>query len=107
MTDPGSTPRIGIVVVAYNAASTLLTTLDRIPHDFRSRIAEVIVFDDARHADTFDLGRGWAALPARPPTPVLPLPETFGTAGPPKAASQLAPRAVRGGRSNPGPVRGA
>ncbi|MGW2846904.1 hypothetical protein, partial [Streptomyces sp. NPDC001274] len=33
-------PRIGILVVAYNAETTLERTLDRIPADFRSRIAE-------------------------------------------------------------------
>ena len=33
--------RIGILVVAYNAASTLAQVLDRIPRDFVPRIDEV------------------------------------------------------------------
>jgi hypothetical protein len=40
-------PRTGIVVVAYNAVSTLAHVLDRIPAHFRSRIEEILVCDDA------------------------------------------------------------
>ncbi len=47
-------PRIGIVVVAYNAATTLTSVLDRIPADFRSRLAAVLVSDDHSH-DTTEL----------------------------------------------------
>jgi len=90
MTDPASHLRIGIVVVAYNAASTLLTTLDRIPHDFRSRIAEVIVCDDASHDDTFDLGREWAARPDSPTTHVIRHTKNLGYGGNQKAAYALA-----------------
>jgi hypothetical protein len=32
-----ASPRIGILVVAYNAESTLRATLDRVPVDFRER----------------------------------------------------------------------
>lgn len=39
--------RIGILVVAYNAATTLHQVLDRIPADFRPRIEQVLVSDDA------------------------------------------------------------
>lgn len=53
-------PRIGVVVVAFNAASTLVATLDRIPRDFRHRLSEIIVLDDASHDDTFELAKGWA-----------------------------------------------
>ena len=48
--------RIGIVVVAYNAESTLRSVLLRIPEDFRSRIAEVLVSDDHSTDDTFAVG---------------------------------------------------
>ena len=58
---PEAPAKIGIVVVAYNASSTLTSTLDRIPEDFRHRIAEVIISDDASHDDTFQIGRQWAA----------------------------------------------
>lgn len=51
--------RIGILVVAYNAASTLATVLDRIPPDFRSRIAHVLVADDHSQDDTYRVGVGY------------------------------------------------
>ena len=59
--------RIGIAVVAYNAESTLLQTLDRIPADFRPRIAEIIICDDASHDDTFEHGRQWAVAAGHAP----------------------------------------
>jgi glycosyltransferase involved in cell wall biosynthesis/SAM-dependent methyltransferase len=90
MPAPKPQPRIGIVVVAYNAASTLLTTLDRIPHDFRSRIAEVIVCDDASHDDTFELGREWAARADTPTTHVIRHTKNLGYGGNQKAAYALA-----------------
>ena len=50
-------PRIGIVVVAYNAASTLAATLDRIPPEVLGTVAEIIISDDASHDDTFEHAR--------------------------------------------------
>jgi len=38
--------KIGILVVAYNAATTLHKVLDRIPESVRADIQEVIVSDD-------------------------------------------------------------
>lgn len=35
--------RIGVLVVAYNADTTLAKVLDRIPADFRKKIAKVYV----------------------------------------------------------------
>ena len=49
-------PRIGILVVAYNAASTLRSVLARIPPDFRSRITAVLVSDDHSADNTYDVG---------------------------------------------------
>ena len=49
--------RVGVLVVAYNAADTLAHTLDRIPVDFRDRIDEIIVMDDASGDGTFEIGR--------------------------------------------------
>jgi glycosyltransferase involved in cell wall biosynthesis len=54
--------RIGVPVVAYNAASTLAGVLDRIPEDFRRRIAEVIVADDASTDATYLVGLGYRQL---------------------------------------------
>jgi glycosyltransferase involved in cell wall biosynthesis/SAM-dependent methyltransferase len=90
MSVPVVAPRIGIVVVAYNAASTLLATLDRIPQSFRGRIAEVIVSDDASHDDTFELGRQWAARPDTPTTHVIRHTKNLGYGGNQKAAYALA-----------------
>jgi glycosyltransferase involved in cell wall biosynthesis len=39
--------RIGILVVAYNAASTLTQVLDRIPAEFRPKIVKILIGDDA------------------------------------------------------------
>src|SRR4051812_50147885 len=54
-------PKIGIVVVAYNAASTLAATLDRIPPEVLRTVAEIIISDDASHDDTFEHARRWGA----------------------------------------------
>jgi 2-polyprenyl-3-methyl-5-hydroxy-6-metoxy-1,4-benzoquinol methylase len=82
--------RIGIVVVAYNAQSTLLRTLDRIPLDFRSRIDEIIICDDASHDDTFQLGRSWATRPDTPRTHVVRHTKNLGYGGNQKAAYAIA-----------------
>ena len=50
-------PRIGILVVAYNAESTLEKVLQRIPVDVYSKIEEVFVFDDASSDRTYETGR--------------------------------------------------
>src|SRR5690625_4348835 len=52
-------PRVGILVVAYNAASTLAAVLDRIPTDFRPRIHEVLVADDHSQDSTYLVAVGY------------------------------------------------
>jgi glycosyltransferase involved in cell wall biosynthesis len=84
------TPRIGILVVTYNAASTLSRTLDRIPKDFRDKIAEVIVLDDASHDDTVSHGQTWASRPDTPQTLVIRHTKNLGYGGNQKAGYQLA-----------------
>src|SRR5215472_7613008 len=49
--------RIGILVVAYNAESTLQKVLQRIPADVYSKIEEIFVFDDASSDRTYETGR--------------------------------------------------
>jgi len=83
-------PRIGVLVVAYNAESTLRATLDRVPVDFRERIAEVIVLDDASHDDTFAHGRAWAERPDTPSTLVVRHTKNLGYGGNQKAGYKLA-----------------
>jgi glycosyltransferase involved in cell wall biosynthesis len=50
-------PKIGVLVVAYNARSTLRETLRRIPPAVMSKIDEVFVFDDASSDDTHAVGK--------------------------------------------------
>jgi glycosyltransferase involved in cell wall biosynthesis len=49
-------PSVGVVVVAYNAASTLTAVLDRIPNSIRNRVTEVVVCDDASSDNTYSIG---------------------------------------------------
>lgn len=53
--------KIGVLIVAYNAVSTLRAVLDRIPPAMRDRIDEVFVFDDCSKDDTYLLGVGYKA----------------------------------------------
>ncbi len=90
MQSGNSALRIGIVVVAYNAEPTLLKTLDRIPVDFRPRIAEILISDDASHDDTYQLGLQWATRSDTPKTHVLRHTKNLGYGGNQKAAYSLA-----------------
>src|SRR5271155_3058511 len=51
--------RIGILIVAYNAESTLAQVLDRIPSSFRARVAEVLICDDHSQDATYQVGLGY------------------------------------------------
>jgi len=46
-------PRIGVLVVAYNAAKTLVQTIKRIPQSLMDRLEDVFVFDDHSTDDTY------------------------------------------------------
>jgi len=71
MTDPPATAKVrvtappldrakvAIVVVAYNAATTLSGVLDRIPDTIWERVEEVIVFDDSSQDDTYLIALGY------------------------------------------------
>lgn len=50
-------PRIGVLVVAYNAAGTLIQTLSRLPEDFARSVDHIMVCDDASSDDTYEVGR--------------------------------------------------
>ncbi len=82
--------QIGIAVVAYNAESTLVGTLNRIPAEFRSRIAEIIICDDASHDATFELAQGWAMEHGSMRTHIVRHPKNLGYGGNQKAAYHLA-----------------
>ena len=49
-------PRVGVLVVAYNAATTLVRTLDRLPADFRASVDHILLADDASQDDTYAVG---------------------------------------------------
>lgn len=73
--------RIGVLVVAYNAVSTLAQVLDRIPTDFRPRITEVIVADDSSTDATYLVGLGYKQLAHDIPLTVVRNPKNLGYGG--------------------------
>jgi 2-polyprenyl-3-methyl-5-hydroxy-6-metoxy-1,4-benzoquinol methylase len=87
---PERGPRIGILVVAYNAASTLASVLDRIPKPFRSRIAQVFVCDDASDDSTYLVGLGYKQLSNDLPLTIIRHRENLGYGGNQKAGYRLA-----------------
>ena len=88
---PGEVPekKIGILVVAYNAASTLASVLDRIPPAFRARISEILVSDDHSQDATYLVGLGYQQLSELPIT-VIRQPHNLGYGGNQKAGYHLA-----------------
>jgi glycosyltransferase involved in cell wall biosynthesis len=82
--------RIGIVVVAYNAASTLAQVLDRIPRDFVPRIDEILVGDDHSQDSTYLVGLGYQRLSADLPLSVIRHPRNLGYGGNQKAGYRWA-----------------
>ena len=48
--------RIGVLVVAYNAESTLASVLDRIPQPVMDKVEEIFVFDDFSTDRTYEVG---------------------------------------------------
>ena len=83
-------PRIGVLVVAYNAASSLASVLDRIPTDFRRRIAKVLVFDDHSQDSTYLVGLGYQQLSDDLPLEVIRHPQNLGYGGNQKAGYRRA-----------------
>jgi 2-polyprenyl-3-methyl-5-hydroxy-6-metoxy-1,4-benzoquinol methylase len=81
--------KIAILVVAYNAASTLARVLDRIPPTFRSKISEILVSDDHSQDATYLVGLGYRQLSDLPIT-VIRQPHNLGYGGNQKAGYQLA-----------------
>jgi glycosyltransferase involved in cell wall biosynthesis len=82
--------RIGILVVTYNAESTLAATLDRIPVDFRPKIDEILVFDDASDDTTVDVALRWRDANGEMPTTVVRHLKNLGYGGNQKAGYQFA-----------------
>jgi len=77
--------RIGILIVAYNAVSTLAGVLHRItPHVWRN-VEEIAVFDDASQDATYDLAIGMKTLWTLPKLHALKHPRNLGYGGNQKA----------------------
>jgi glycosyltransferase involved in cell wall biosynthesis len=88
--NPITDPRIGVLVVAYNAEATLEKTLGRIPAEFRPRITEILIMDDASHDTTFLAGWRWSQEEGAPPTVVMRHTKNLGYGGNQKAGYRLA-----------------
>jgi glycosyltransferase involved in cell wall biosynthesis/ubiquinone/menaquinone biosynthesis C-methylase UbiE len=86
----GSRPRIGIVVVAYNAESTLAQVLDRVPKAFRPRITQIFVCDDASQDSTYLVGLGYKQITDDLPLTIVRHPGNLGYGGNQKAGYRLA-----------------
>ncbi len=54
--------KIGILIVAYNAATTLNKVLDRIPESVYEEIDEIAVFDDASKDNTYMVSVGYKEI---------------------------------------------
>ena len=81
--------RVGVLVVAYNAASTLAKVLDRIPAELRADIEEVIVSDDHSQDSTYLVGLGYQQQSDLPIT-LIRQPTNLGYGGNQKAGYKLA-----------------
>ena len=73
--------RIGVLVVAYNAASTLASVLDRIPADFRHRISDVLICDNNSDDSTYLVGLGYRHKDPDLPITVIRNPRNVGYGG--------------------------
>src|SRR5258708_1303568 len=54
--------KIGILIVAYNAVTTLTKVLNRIPKETWENVAEVAVLDDASQDCTYELALGYKSV---------------------------------------------
>lgn len=53
---PQVAPRVGVLVVAYNAETTLAETLERLPPSFLEVVDHIMVCDDASQDETYEVG---------------------------------------------------
>ncbi len=83
-------PRIGILIVAYNAAGTLAAVLDRIPKEFIPDLTEVLMCDDASPDSTYLVGVGYQQLGTELPLRIVRHPVNLGYGGNQKAGYKWA-----------------
>lgn len=74
-------PRIGVLVVAYNAASTLAAVLDRLPQSFLDIVDHILVCDDASEDDTYEVGLRYQQGRATMPLTIVRHPRNLGYGG--------------------------
>jgi glycosyltransferase involved in cell wall biosynthesis len=77
--------RIGILVVAYNAESTLENVLSRIPVEFIPSISVILICDDASQDGTFTIGQQVQAARQDLPIELIRHPVNLGYGGNQKA----------------------
>jgi SAM-dependent methyltransferase len=85
-----ATPKIGILVVAYNAESTLASVLDRVPKEFRPRISKVFVCDDASGDSTHLVALGYQQLSNDLPLQIVRHAQNLGYGGNQKTGYRMA-----------------
>src|SRR5580704_18318399 len=73
--------RIGILIVTYNAVTTLTKVLKRITPSVWANVEEIAVFDDASQDATYELAMGIKALRQLPKLIVLKHDQNLGYGG--------------------------
>lgn len=73
--------RIGILIVTYNALTTLTKVLKRITPEVWMNVEEIAVFDDASQDSTYELAMGLKTLRGLPKLEVLKHPKNLGYGG--------------------------
>ena len=77
--------RIGVLIVAYNAVTTLRKVLDRIPPVVWDNVEQVVVFDDASPDATYELAVGIKAVLNNPKFEIIRNKKNLGYGGNQKA----------------------
>ena len=77
--------RIGILIVTYNAVSTIQKVLKRITPNVWNNVEEVVIFDDASPDPTYELAVGIKSVTHVPKLKVLKHPQNLGYGGTQKA----------------------
>jgi 2-polyprenyl-3-methyl-5-hydroxy-6-metoxy-1,4-benzoquinol methylase len=80
--------RIGVLIVTYNAVTTIPKVLKRITPNVWNNVEEVVIFDDASPDPTYELAMGIKTLSNIPKLNVLKHPKNLGYGGNQKAGYQ-------------------
>jgi glycosyltransferase involved in cell wall biosynthesis len=80
--------RIGVLIVTYNAVTTIPKVLKRITPNVWKNVEEVVIFDDASPDTTYELAMGIKMLSDIPKLNVLKHPKNLGYGGNQKAGYQ-------------------